>query len=347
VLLVGERLATAPGALSAALRLARTTGARLAWVPRRAGERGALEAGALPSLLPGGRPVAEATARVDVATVWGVPTLTALPGRDTAGILAAAAGGRLGGLVVGGLDPADLPDPVAALAAIDAAPFVVSLEVRASEVTSRADVVLPVAPPAEKAGTFVDWEGRWRSFDLALRSTAFSDLRALDMLADAMDVPVGLRGVERVRAELAELDAWEGARAEAPDVAGAEPPQPQRGTAVLATWHQLLDEGRLQDGEPYLAGTRHVPVARMSLATAVEIGAVDGGAVSVSTTRGAITLPLVVTPMADRVVWVPTNSPRSAVRGTLGADNGSVVTITAGTAGTGAAPASTSEGVLA
>jgi NADH-quinone oxidoreductase subunit G len=85
----------------------------------------------------------------------------------------------------------------------------------------------------------------------------------------------------------------------------------------------------------------------MSLATAVEIGAVDGGTVSVSTTRGAITLPLVVTPMADRVVWVPTNSPRSAVRGTLGADNGSVVTITAGTVGTGAAPASTSEGVLA
>ena len=347
VLLVGERLAAVPGALSAAVRLARTTGARLAWVPRRAGERGALEAGALPSLLPAGRPVADPSARVDVAAVWGVPAVPALPGRDAAGILAAAAGGELGGMVVGGVDPADLPDPAAALAAVDAAPFVVSLEVRASEVTRRADVVLPVAPPAEKAGTFVDWEGRWRSFDLALRSMAFSDLRALDMLADAMDVPLGLRGVERVRAELAELDAWEGSRPEAPDVAAAEPPQPQRGTAVLATWHQLLDEGRLQDGEPYLAGTRHVPVARMSLATAVEIGAVDGGPVSVSTARGAVTLPLVVTPMADRVVWVPANSPGSAVRATLGADNGSVVTITAGTAGTGVAAGSTTEGVLA
>ena len=61
---------------------------------------------------------------------------------------------------------------------------------------------------------------------------------------------------------------------------------PQRGTAVLATWHLLLDEGRLQDGEPYLAGTRHVPVARMSLATAVEIGAADGGPVTVSTDPG-------------------------------------------------------------
>ena len=41
VILVGERLATSPGALTRRRRLARTTGARLAWVPRRAGDRGA------------------------------------------------------------------------------------------------------------------------------------------------------------------------------------------------------------------------------------------------------------------------------------------------------------------
>ena len=55
IICVGERLAEVPGALSAADRLARATGARLAWIPRRAGERGAIEAGALPNLLPGGR----------------------------------------------------------------------------------------------------------------------------------------------------------------------------------------------------------------------------------------------------------------------------------------------------
>src|SRR4029077_15086768 len=46
IICVGERLAEVPGALSAADRLARATGARLAWIPRRAGERGAIEAGA-------------------------------------------------------------------------------------------------------------------------------------------------------------------------------------------------------------------------------------------------------------------------------------------------------------
>ncbi|MBO0813161.1 MAG: NADH-quinone oxidoreductase subunit G, partial [Microlunatus sp.] len=48
VIIVGERLALVPGALTAALDLSVRTGARLAWIPRRAGERGAVEAGCLP-----------------------------------------------------------------------------------------------------------------------------------------------------------------------------------------------------------------------------------------------------------------------------------------------------------
>ena len=35
----------------------------------------------------------------------------------------------------------------------------------------------------------------------------------------------------------------------------------------LATWRQLLDSGRMQDGEPSLAGTARPAVARMSAAT--------------------------------------------------------------------------------
>ena len=113
VILVGERAADSPGTLTAVASLAATTGARVAWVPRRAGDRGALEVGCLPTLLPGGRPVADVSARVDLAAAWGVGDLPAEPGRDTDAILAAAAAGELGGLLVGGVDPADLPDPAA------------------------------------------------------------------------------------------------------------------------------------------------------------------------------------------------------------------------------------------
>ena len=180
-----------PAPYSAALRLAERTGARLGWVPRRAGDRGALEAGAVPNLLPGGRPLADPAARKEVAAGWHVDDLPDAPGRDTSQILAAAADGSLGALLVGGVEVDDLPDPAGALAAVDAAGFVVSLELRHSAITDRADVVFPVAPVTEKAGTFVNWEGRLRPFEPALPPNATADVRVLAAL--------GRRGRRRPR----------------------------------------------------------------------------------------------------------------------------------------------------
>lgn len=332
VVLVGERAAVSAGALSAAVRLAQRSGARLAWVPRRAGERGGVEAGTLPTLLPGGRPVADAGARVDLAAVWGVESLPAAPGRSTAQIIAAARDGSLGGLVVGGVDPADLPDPALARDALEKVGFLVSLEVRASEVTERADVVLPVAPPVEKAGTFVTWEGRPRPFPQALVSHALADHRVLHGLADALGVDLGLGSLADVHAELDQLGGWDGARAEAPDTDAAEPPAVPAGHAVLATWHHLLDAGRLQDGEPHLAGTAKRPVARVSAGTAAAVGVADGAPLAVSADSGTITLPVLVTDMPDFVVWLPTSSPGSAVRDTLHAVSGDLVRLAPGAA---------------
>src|SRR5262249_62012378 len=165
----------------------------LAWTRRGGGERGAVEAGALPVLLPGGRLVSDAAARSDVARTWGTSSLPDEAGRDTGQILDAAAAGEVEAIVLAGVDPADLPDPRAALDAIERAGFVVSLELRASQVTDRADVVFPVAAVAEKAGTFVNWEGRPGEFGAALAVPGVrSDLEVLAAIADAMDVHLGL-----------------------------------------------------------------------------------------------------------------------------------------------------------
>ncbi|MFV8165740.1 NADH-quinone oxidoreductase subunit G [Mycobacterium sp. 134] len=327
VILVGERLATSPGALSAALRLASATGARLAWIPRRAGERGALEAGALPNLLPGGRPVDDAEARNQTAAVWNTSDLPDGAGRDTGAILAAAADGNLSALIVGGVEVTDLPDPATALAALRATPFVVSLELRESEVTELADVVFPVAPVVEKGGAYLNWEGRIRPFKPALQTNAIPDLRVLHYLADEIGVDLGLTGPEAADSELAHLGTWTGPRAAGPSCAPSPPPAPGPGQAVLASWRLLLDAGRLQDGEPYLAGTAVSPVVRLSPATATELGVTPGDPVTVSTDRGAVTLPLSIAEMPDRVVWVPTNSPGSAIHRQLGVTAGALVSI--------------------
>ncbi|MBF6266070.1 NADH-quinone oxidoreductase subunit G, partial [Nocardia farcinica] len=98
-----------------------------------AGERGAVESGALPGLQPGRRPVTDPAARQQVRAGWQTDELPVTPGRDTGAILEASP--RLGALLVGGVYPADLPDPAAALADLDAAPFVVSLALRRRAVT--------------------------------------------------------------------------------------------------------------------------------------------------------------------------------------------------------------------
>jgi len=340
VILVGERLAGVPGALAAVAILAVASGARLAWVPRRAGERGAVEAGALPGLLPVGRPVTDPDARAEVARTWGQSSLPGGWGRDTSAILAAAADGELGALVIAGVDPADLPDPAAALSAIEMAPFVVSLELRASAVTDRADVVFPVAAVAEKAGTFVNWEGRGGTFAAALTVPEVrTDLYVLGAIADQMDVHLGLPDAAAARAELASLGSWRGPRPEPPTVtgggteAGAQLIRRPNGSGVLdvrlATWHQLLDSGRMQDGEPALAGTARPAVARMSPATAAEAGAADGDKVTVATGRGSVTVPVEVAPMADHVVWLPAAGlpGGSTIRAGLGAGHGATVTL--------------------
>jgi NADH-quinone oxidoreductase subunit G len=333
VILVGERLATATGGYSAALRLARATGARVGWVPRRAGDRGALEAGAAPNLLPGGRPVDDPDARAEVAAAWNVDELPTAQGRDASSIFEAAADGALGALLIGGVELDDLPDPAAALAALDGAgakPFVVSLELRHSAVTDRADVVFPVATVTEKAGTFVNWEGRSRPFAPALPPTATSDARVLAALAEEVGVDLGLGDAAAVRDELGRLGTWQGPRAADPDVSGQAPAVPAAGQAVLAGWRMLLDAGRLQDGEPHLAGTARPSVVRLSPATAAEIGVSDDDRVTVGSGHGEVTLPLEITDMPDRVVWLPLNSHGSTVAATLRVSVGAVVDVRGG-----------------
>jgi NADH-quinone oxidoreductase subunit G len=328
VILAGERLAETPGALSALSLLATATGAALAWVPRRAGERGAIEAGALPLLLPGGRPVSDPAARAEVARTWGVATLPAEPGRDAGGILAAAAAGDLDALVVAGVDPGDLPDPRFALGALEATPFVVSLELRVSAVTDRADVVLPVAAVPEKAGTFVNWEGRPGSFEAALDVPGVeSDLQVLGRIADEMDVHLGLPDAAAARRELGTLTGWQGTRTASPSFPSVARALPGPGQAFLATWHQLLDTGRMQDGEPFLAGTARPAEALMSAATAADAGTADGDRVTVTTAQGAITVGVRVHDMPDRVIWLPAHAPGCEVRRELGAENGTEVTL--------------------
>jgi NADH-quinone oxidoreductase subunit G len=246
-------------------------------------------------------------------------------GRDTEAILKDLHDGNIEALLVGGVDPLDISahhhDGLAKA-------FVVSLEIRHSAITEIANVVLPVAAVVEKSGTFVNWEGRSRTFETAIEeSLTRSDVRILSMLADQMGTPINLPTVTAAREEFNSLGNWEARAAFTPVAAGSVSASSDK--AILSSWRLLLDAGSLQDGENNLAGTAHPSVAVISANRAASLGVNSGDLVTVSTSQGSISLPCEIDVIDENSVWIPRNSVESRAIATLGVASGPVSVVKA------------------
>ena len=327
IIMVGERASESAGLFSAVAALAQKTGAKIAYIPRRAGERGALEAGALGNLLPGGRPVADAAARVDIAAAWGVDSLPTTIGRTTSQIIGALSEQELDAVVIGGVDALDMPSSRKTLEILKNS-FVVSLEIAPSSITAVADVVFPVAAITEKSGSFLNWEGRARAFDTAVsESLNRSDVRILSALADVLGEPISLGTVTASAREFSQLGPWDGARSQFGSVAAKASLTLGTNEALLSSWRRLLDMGSLQKGEDNLAGTRRPTVAVISPKRADALGITTGEQLRISNSNGSITIPVLVEDIHEDAVWIPRNSFASQSLVALNAVHGEVVTV--------------------
>ena len=321
VVLVGERTVETPGALSAVAKIIATSGAKLGWIPRRAGEMGALSAGAVPNLLPGNRPLDNASARVDIATVWGSESLPTSTGMSTIEMI----NSDLQAVVVGGVDPMDIsPDAKVKLSK----KFIVSFEIRHSDITEIAQVVFPVATVVEKSGSFMDWQGKARKFEAAVdQSLNRSDVRILSMLADEIGKPINLPTVKAARNEFESIGNWDGERAAMKATASSEIKSVKADEAFLSSWRNLLDKGSLQDGEENLAGTARQSVVVISKSRANLLSVKESDLVRVSNDYGAVTLPCVIEDIDDSSVHLPRNSIGSQLFRNLGVVSNSIVKV--------------------
>jgi len=321
VVLVGERICETIGGLSAVNKLVLDSKAKLGWIPRRAGEMGAIAAGALPNLLPGYRPISETTARVDVATAWSVDSLSSQQGLSTDEMI----NSDLQSLLIGGVDPMD----ISAEAKIKLSKkFVVSLEIRESDITDIASVVLPVAAVVEKSGSFMDWQGKVREFEPAVdQSLNRSDVRILSMLADEMGRPINLPSVKAARSELESIGRWDGQSTTMTSVQATSTNKVNNGEAIISSWRNLLDKGSLQDGEENLAGTARKSVVVISQSRAQSLGVDSGDMVRVSNNYGAVTISCQIADIHNDSVWLPRNSINSQLIRNLGVVSNSVVKV--------------------
>ena len=307
--------------VDAAAVLSRLPNVRFLSGLRRGNVHGALDMGMAPGLLPGR--VRRADAGGELSSRWaGVPSADGL---DTAGILAAAADGRIDVLVLLGADPiADFPDGRLAERAIAGARTVIAVDTLLNESSRRADVVLAAAGFAEVPGTTTNLEGRVTLLDQRVTApgTARADWQLAEELSIRLGSDLGFGSVEDVRAEIAEVapshaEITTQALADAEAIDGIVPrtsgitfSAPERTTVPaadaygfrLVVTRVLYDQGTQVQHAEHSKGLARGAELRLNPLDLGTLGVEDGATVSVK--------------VADRSIVVPATADAGVPKGT-------------------------------
>jgi NADH-quinone oxidoreductase subunit G len=332
VVLAGGRLATSPGAVAAAMRVAADARGKFALLNRRANDRGALRAGLHPALLPGGRAVGSDDARAQVEVAWGT-LLPSAPGREVGAILEAAAGREIDVLFLVGADPLrDFPDVALARRALENVAYKVVVDIDARALTRYADAMLPAAPYLEKDGHYTDWEGRSQRLRAVRRpqGMARSEWEIFQELSEITGKDLGFRSLDALHEQMASLYSVPQAGVSALSSEAEPTPQPQHGEGlILFTYPLLVDEGRLLEGADKLKeALEESPFAEVNPTDAGRLGIADGATVRLTTDAGEAELPVRVTAdIAPGTVFVPWNQPGFAANTLLSGSLSTSVTL--------------------
>jgi NADH-quinone oxidoreductase subunit G len=311
VVIAGPRLGEASGR---AVALAASSNARFGYVTRRANDRGALIAGAHPSLLPGGRRFDVSEERAEVEAFWG-PIMTPDTGRNTLQILRACADRDIDVLFLIGVDPLrDIPDAALARHALDNVDTVVVQSLELGSLEPFVDAFLPAAAAIEKGGHLTNWEGRSQRIRpvRAAPSLCRPDWEIFASLALALGGDLGFETLDALHDEMGRLIASRG-----PFIVGtgdgdeAAPPPTSGDGVVLFSYPLLVDDGRLSRRADELAeALGEEPFIEVHPDTAARCGVVADGSATVRTDAGEATLPVRV---SDHIVpgaaFIPFNQP--------------------------------------
>ena len=320
VVLTGPRLADSVGAVSMAVSVASSVGARFAFLPRRAGDRGALRAGVHPALLPGGRRV-DGGERAEVEAAWG-SGFPAEPGRDTAAILEAAARRELEVLYLVGVDPlSDFPDAELARRALVNVPLLVVQDIAIGEYREVADVALPAAAFLEKDGHVTDWEGRGQRISPVRGPLGLSrpDWQIFQQLSEVLGADMGFGSLDALHEEMGDLLALRDVAA----TAGSSRREEETEGLVLFSYPLLVDEGRLSvDADELKAALGEDAFVEVHREEAARLGLEDGAAAEIRTEAGRAELPVRISDgIVPGAAFVPWNQPglraNTLLRGSL------------------------------
>ncbi|HJU00538.1 MAG TPA: molybdopterin-dependent oxidoreductase, partial [Actinomycetes bacterium] len=247
------------------------------------------------------------------------------PGLDGPAMVAAAAAGELGVLLLAGVDlirdhgPREL-----ATQALERA-FVIAIDHEVNDTTSQADVLLPGMVHAETDGTFTDWEGRVQATHRAVPvgGAAQQIWDLADQLALRLGADLNLHHPDHVTAEterFRQRPALVASTAPAAAAARTTAEAPDDGLLSLISYPLLLDAASMLARAADL--NRETPGAFVELHPddAGRLGLADGGTAEVDFGQERTArLPVRVAPtVAPGCVFVPANQPDLALRALIG-----------------------------
>jgi NADH-quinone oxidoreductase subunit G len=313
VMVAGPRLADGGSQAWGVAEMAGSTGARFAYVTRRANDRGALVAGVHPSLLPGGRRFAVADERTEVENLWG-PIIVGDEGRNWWGVMQACADRDVDVLFLVGVDPLrDFPDAALVTKALQNVDRLVVQSLELDTLEPFADAFLPAAAFLEKEGHVTTWEGRNQRIRpiRGAAGIALPDWEIFASLALAAGGDLGFETLDELHEEMGRLLAPRERGERAVAGTGVGPHTIPDGSLLLFSYPLLVDEGRLSERADELkAALEDQPFMEIHPNDARARGVTDGGRAIVRTAAGEAELPVRVTDqIVEGGVFVPFNQP--------------------------------------
>ncbi|MEX2563280.1 MAG: NADH-quinone oxidoreductase subunit G [Nitriliruptoraceae bacterium] len=311
-ILIGERAGA--GSLAAGSAIVDEYGGAMAWLPRRAGARAAVEAGLLAGALPGGRRLEDAADRDAVIKVWG-GSLPAARGHDLSAILEVAAAGEIDVLHLIGVDlMVDAASTALAEKALAKVPVVIAQDLAmTATVAAHADVVLPASARQERTGTATNFEGRAQRFDRAVDGPGLvrDDWDIVRQLAAMLGRDLRADDLDMIRAEMERVGRRSEPHAFPQDVDAevVDPSTLNDDEFVVLARALLLDRGTMLTGADDLLATARGSLALIAPSDADAVGIADGAEIEVAANGATMRLTAqIVTDVVPGTVVVPANS---------------------------------------
>jgi NADH-quinone oxidoreductase chain G len=180
--------------------------ARLYLLSERPNEQGLIDAGCVPDMLPGGRPIGIPDFRRRYENAWRHP----LPDSEGLTLMEMIEGAKNGSIkalyIMGDNSAFNLPDHAFIKDALSSLDLLIVQDIFLSETAELADVVLPSLGWAEKNGTYTNLERRIQLLRKASEnSTAIDDWSTISKLSDRMGYEMRYSDAESIMDEISKV----------------------------------------------------------------------------------------------------------------------------------------------